>query len=777
MSRLIMALLCISAPAAVSCAQSARTAPIKDPVVARVDAARPDYADATTRRLEVLTQIWGNLGLFHPLPSAERLRWDDVLVEALGALRGVRSDREFADMLNRVVFKPLRDPLAYATTIAAERETISLPAALTRQWLSAGTAYVSAANRVYAGPYHAPDFAHRLRAVIDTLERERRLERLVVDLRSSSGGYYREGVAGLWLGMWLREATRMGTPLSVLRESGGFELSEVKWIVSPRDSLPALGPPIPVPTVFLVNRTSYAAAERAIDAVRATRSDVAVILEEAGPIPNLGYNGWRTWYPDSLLLPHGRIPIISVDGALGTVVDLTAPALTGLDRLDAAAARALTERAGRTPRPTFAFADARITDDTVSIGPLSREQRVAGLLKLWFWVGHFFAYLEDASIEWRHLVSTWLARVEEANDARTYYRVVEQIGALLNDSHTSVLHPLATFAIYRPLGVYQSYYTPPLYLTWVGARLAIARVDTSDTRLPLTPGDEVLEIDGVRVHDLERTHRQHSSISTTGSRIPIPGLMRSLEKDSPVSLRIRTATGTRTVTLLRSRRVFDVYGQVFHEHPPFAVLPGNIGYLNLGRVNSGPMYDSAMTALAGTAGLVIDDRSVFSQGTDLAPYLSETTPWIPTVTSVAYQHGSYTPMRLFGTSQTWDVPSLSTVPRYSKPLVVITSSLKISGGESLAIWLRNHKRAAFVGEPTNGTYGSNQGITIPGGARITFTGVRALDAGGGKYHGVGVTPDIAVTPTFAGLRARRDEVYEKAVATLRSLVIQREHAR
>src|SRR5438105_10250306 len=54
----------------------------------------PDYADPATRRLEILTEIWGNVGLYHPVPSAMHLKWDDVLVEALRSMPQVHSDRD-----------------------------------------------------------------------------------------------------------------------------------------------------------------------------------------------------------------------------------------------------------------------------------------------------------------------------------------------------------------------------------------------------------------------------------------------------------------------------------------------------------------------------------------------------------------------------------------------------------------------------------------------------------------------------------------------------------
>jgi C-terminal processing protease CtpA/Prc len=98
------------------------------------------------------------------------------------------------------------------------------------------------------------------------------------------------------------------------------------------------------------------------------------------------------------------------------------------------------------------------------------------------------------------------------------------------------------------------------------------------------------------------------------------------------------------------------------------------------------------------------------------------------------------------------------------------SRADVSYGESLAQKLRIAGRATLVGEPTNGTFGWRDGITLPGGAVVYFTRGRALWPTGEKYHGVGVLPDVPAQPTLSGLRRGRDEVYETALATLKRLL-------
>lgn len=94
----------------------------------------------------------------------------------------------------------------------------------------------------------------------------------------------------------------------------------------------------------------------------------------------------------------------------------------------------------------------------------------------------------------------------------------------------------------------------------------------------------------------------------------------------------------------------------------------------------------------------------------------------------------------------------------------------MSRGALWAQWLRLSKRATFVGEPTSGTYGSKDGITLPAGVVFYFTVGRALWPDGRKYHGVGVVPDVVIKPTLAGLRENRDGMFDGAVRTLRKIL-------
>jgi hypothetical protein len=743
-------------------AQSARTgragAP-PDGILKQIRLREPDYVDPATRRLEILTETWGNVGLYHPVPSAMHLKWDEVLIEALRAMPRVRSDRDLVDLLNRVVFAPLNDPLVYATIRSANSPPLVV-APIEGRWLDSMTAYVRAADELGNLP-----FAKRLRAVAESLTKDRAPARLVVDLRSPIQAAY--FLSAPWLGMWAREPIARGSDLSILR-STELPLGAGTWLVTPWDSLRPIPPAITVPTVFIVNRTTYPAVERSIDALRAHRSDVAVVLEEAGETPII----WdrehvpQAWYPDSILLSSTRLPIISADGALGSVVDIVWPSTIPTGDIAGIAAQALARRTTSPSRKPFVLTPVSIRDDTVSLGPLTREQRLAGLLKTWFWVLHFYAYVDDIDADWRHALPALVPEVETAQSDSAYYRILLRMVGTLNDTHADVQHPLADGP-----GSPTRAYSVPVAFGWVEHRLLVFRVDTAQSAIGIGPGDEVLAVGGKPLGDVVAAERPYWSLSSPDADVPL--FILAGPRNSMLRLRVRSPSGVREIALPRTRPFGTLRRSSQFRHPAYTILPGNIGFIDLSQMTTPATLDSAMMKLADTRGMLLDERAPAAYDAQGIVYrfIRDPLPCMRRVESISYLGYPPFPAQAQGATQCWSVPPVSTqMSTFTRPLVVMTSRANLSYGESLAQKLKIAGRATLVGEPTNGTFGWKDGITVPGGALVHFTRGRALWPSGEKYHGVGVIPDVPAHPTPVGLRRGRDEVYDMALATLKRLL-------
>ncbi len=102
-----------------------------------------------------------------------------------------------------------------------------------------------------------------------------------------------------------------------------------------------------------------------------------------------------------------------------------------------------------------------------------------------------------------------------------------------------------------------------------------------------------------------------------------------------------------------------------------------------------------------------------------------------------------------------------------KNVVFITNGRAISYAESYMGYIEGYKLATIVGQPTAGTNGNVNLFSLPGGYKISWTGMKVVKHDGTQHHGIGVLPNIYVEKTIQGVKEGRDELLEKALEVAR----------
>ncbi|MDD8026910.1 MAG: hypothetical protein PHI34_10365, partial [Acidobacteriota bacterium] len=75
---------------------------------------------------------------------------------------------------------------------------------------------------------------------------------------------------------------------------------------------------------------------------------------------------------------------------------------------------------------------------------LSEELRIAGLSRFWSEVKYNFAFPEKlAALDWDALYVGFIPRVRAARSTVEYYKVLQELGAKLQDGHTNIIMPNA----------------------------------------------------------------------------------------------------------------------------------------------------------------------------------------------------------------------------------------------------------------------------------------------------------------------------------------------
>jgi C-terminal processing protease CtpA/Prc len=112
----------------------------------------------------------------------------------------------------------------------------------------------------------------------------------------------------------------------------------------------------------------------------------------------------------------------------------------------------------------------------------------------------------------------------------------------------------------------------------------------------------------------------------------------------------------------------------------------------------------------------------------------------------------------------WDLPPDKR--QLTAKIAFLTDGRAISYAESILGIVEHYKLGEIVGGATAGTNGNVNPFDLPGGYRVSWTGMKVLKHDGSQHHGVGIRPTVPVEPTPAGIAAGRDEVLEKAVQVL-----------
>ena len=80
--------------------------------------------------------------------------------------------------------------------------------------------------------------------------------------------------------------------------------------------------------------------------------------------------------------------------------------------------------------------------------------------------------------------------------------------------------------------------------------------------------------------------------------------------------------------------------------------------------------------------------------------------------------------------------------------------------------LRNGANVTVIGRNSAGANGDIRPLPLPGGINMWFSSLGVFTPEGGQTQRIGLSPDIYVRPTIAGIREGRDELMEAAIEFL-----------
>jgi C-terminal processing protease CtpA/Prc len=378
----------------------------------------------------------------------------------------------------------------------------------------------------------------------------------------------------------------------------------------------------------------------------------------------------------------------------------------------------------------------------------SQYVRLADIVITWNIFQHFFPYFDVVKTDWKASLIEALKDAYRDKTKEDFLKTLRKFTAGLKDGHVSV----------RLTGDKSSGYIAPIEWDWIENKLVITGI--YDNKLKnLHIGDVVSALDGVKAEEAYQNQGRYISAATEGWKRYL--ILRELlegAKDSTILLTIESNGESRQITLTRTLTWMEYHQASKKQAVQYKKIAGDIFYLNLNQV---PMdeINKLMPELEKAKAIICDLRRYPNGNHDLISHLlkeKEESKWmfVPQIIYPDYKRVTYKEIG-------WQMQPVE--PALTAKIVFITNGSAISYAESFLGYIEGFHLATIVGQPTAGTNGNVNVFTLPGGYRISWTGMRVLKHDGSRFHGVGIIPHVLVERTIKGVKSGRDEFLEKAI--------------
>jgi carboxyl-terminal processing protease len=404
--------------------------------------------------------------------------------------------------------------------------------------------------------------------------------------------------------------------------------------------------------------------------------------------------------------------------------------------------------------------------------PLTEDQRVAGLSRLWSEAKYNFVNFDLVpALDWDAAYLQALPRVRAAASNQAYYRELQAFAALLRDGHTGV---------YAEKDATDAWDARPGVDTLLLEGRVIVR-DVFDPALKdtgLQAGWEIVAVEGqpVRAYAAAAVEPYMSGLT------PQDRAMRTFEYyllsgrgDTPVRVTVRDLLGTEhKLALPRMPAEARYAAQPRKASFEWKLLPGKVALVTLrsfGNDSAADEYLKHFEEIAKADAIVFDLRDNSGGNSGVGYRILATLTDKPFLTS-AWRTRDYRP-----TYRAWKRGEMSyrgepgeiapdAAHRYDRPVVVLTSARTYSAAEDFVVAFDAMKRGRLVGETTGGSTGQPLAVALPGGAFVRICTKRDTYPDGREFVGVGIKPQLPAQPTVAAFRAGRDTVLDAATRLL-----------
>ena len=402
------------------------------------------------------------------------------------------------------------------------------------------------------------------------------------------------------------------------------------------------------------------------------------------------------------------------------------------------------------------------TDDTLRAKALIRQinglpasgltadrlyTRIGNISNTWNVFQHFYPYFDVAKTNWDLNLREALTEAYQDKNASDFSRTLKGLTAKAKDGHVWVS--------FRDPDTYM----PPVAWKWVEGQLVIT--SGLGNTAGVENGSIVTKIDGEDPQAYFANVQRYISAATKGfldHRAQTESLMG--EKDSRLVLTVKDLNNE--IKDMEFRRILQrqAYTAMLPKQDTIKDLGSGITYISISNASM-KAIDQVLPVLQKSKAIICDLRGYPKDNTALITYLmtskDTSSRWMQ-IPQIIYPDQENISGYQY---ERW--PLKPGKVHLDAKIYFLIDGRAISYAESYMSFIEHYKLATIIGQPTAGTNGNVNRISLPGGFTVNFTGMKVIKHDGSALHGVGILPDIYVEQTVRGIRENRDEILERAI--------------
>lgn len=373
---------------------------------------------------------------------------------------------------------------------------------------------------------------------------------------------------------------------------------------------------------------------------------------------------------------------------------------------------------------------------------LDRTTRLADVVLSWALFQNFYPYFNEEPADMPAVLDSALSEAATDRDEYEFQRTLEKEVAALHDGHGQTLFES------------QKLFILPVYWEWIENHYVVTLVTPQSGALK--SGDVIDSIDGKSIDDLIADQLPLVAKSTPqGGWGKLSWLIRQGRSTAPIHIEVNRGSEKIGADIVPGPVVKFTYPL-----NDVAKLKPGIWYVDMRNITKADL-DSSMAKLSKARAVIFDMRGYPStDGVYTMAHLSNRpihtvhfdipVETLPDQKGVTYQDVG------------WALQPVK--PRFGGKFFFLTNGAAQSQAEMFMDFVEDNHLGTIIGSTTAGVDGEINYMGLPGDYVLSWTGMRVFKLDGSRFMGIGVSPNVPVEPTIAGIRAGRDEVLDKAVA-------------